>query len=149
MAHDARVALPGARPAGARHRRGCHAAPARAPRAIARAAWKRCPRVGARPRSTRGKLFCLREAFRAGIELERQDLLAELPQRAFDLVLCRNMAFTYFSDERARLALERLASRLRFGGAFVLGLHERLPASSAAFEPWPGCRAVFRLRAPV
>ena len=97
----------------------------------------------------RGKLFCLREGFRAGVELERQDLLAELPQRAFDLVLCRNMAFTYFSDERARLALERLASRLRFGGAFVLGLHERLPASSAAFEPWPGCRAVFRLRAPV
>jgi chemotaxis protein methyltransferase CheR len=92
----------------------------------------------------RGKLFCLRAEFRAGVELEPQDLLAELPQRPFDLVLCRNMAFTYFSDERARLALERLASRLRIGGALVLGLHERLPASGAAFEPWPGCRAVFR-----
>lgn len=29
----------------------------------------------------RGKLFCLRKGFRAGVELERQDLLAELPQR--------------------------------------------------------------------
>lgn len=97
----------------------------------------------------RGGLFCLREAFRAGVELEQQDLLGELPQRQFDLVLCRNVAFTYFSEERARLALERLASRLRFGGALVLGVHERLPAASAAFEPWPGCRAAFRLRTPV
>jgi chemotaxis protein methyltransferase CheR len=94
----------------------------------------------------RGKLFCLREAFRVGVELERQDLLGEFPQRQFDLILCRNVAFTYFSDDRARAALERLASRLRAGGALVVGVHEHLPASSARFEPWPGCRAVFRLR---
>ena len=94
----------------------------------------------------RGKLFCLRQDFRGGVELERQDLLGELPQRQFDLILCRNVAFTYFSGDRARAALERLASRLRLGGALVVGLHERLPASSDGFDPWPGCRAVFRLR---
>lgn len=79
-------------------------------------------------------------------ELERQDLLGALPQRQFDLILCRNVAFTYFSDDRARAALQRLASRLRVGGALVIGLHERLPGSSDGFDPWPGCRAVFRLR---
>jgi chemotaxis protein methyltransferase CheR len=95
----------------------------------------------------RGSLLCLREAFRAGVELERQHLLAVLPQRQFDLVLCRNLAFTYFDAGRARLALERLASRLRGGGALVVGIHERLPQPAAQFEPWPGCRAVYRRRA--
>ncbi len=93
----------------------------------------------------RGRLLCLRDAFRGGVELERQDLAAALPQRQFDLILCRNLAFTYFGAERARLALEHLASRLRSGGALVVGLHEHLPQPAAGFEPWPGCRGVFRL----
>ena len=92
----------------------------------------------------RGRQLCLREAFRGGVELERQDLAAEAPRRQFDLVLCRNLAFTYFDAERARFALEAIASRLRPGGALVIGLHEHLP--DGAFVPWPGCRAVFRLR---
>ena len=56
-----------------------------------------------------------------------------LPEREFDLVLCRNLAFTYFDAA---------------GGALVIGLHEQLPAPAAGFEPWPGCRAVFR-RSPL
>ena len=50
--------------------------------------------------------------------------------------------------ERAQLSLARLASRLRPGGALVIGLHEQLPQPAAAFEPWPGCRAIYRLRDP-
>ena len=96
----------------------------------------------------RGKLACLRAQFLDGIGLERQDLLAELPGRQFDLALCRNLAFTYFSAELARRALERIASRLRYDGALVIGIHEELPQAAAGFEPWPGCRAIFRLRAP-
>ncbi len=97
----------------------------------------------------RGQLHCLRERFREGVELARQDLLGALPERQFDLVLCRNVAFTYFSEARAQLALQRLASRLRQGGALVIGIHERLPAPAGAFDSWPGCRAIFRRRAPV
>jgi len=93
----------------------------------------------------RGRLWCLRGEFRPAVELAQQDLLADLPAREFDLVLCRNLAFTYFDDGGARRALERIASRLRPGGALVIGLHEHLPAPAEGFEPWPGCRAVFRL----
>jgi len=92
----------------------------------------------------RGEQYCLRDSYRANIELARQDLCAELPQRQFDLVFCRNLAFTYFSPDLARSALERIASRLRRGGALVIGLHERLPDPAAGFEPWPGCRSVLR-----
>jgi chemotaxis protein methyltransferase CheR len=92
---------------------------------------------------SRGRLWCLRESMRRSVAFARQDLLAELPEREFDLVLCRNVAFTYFDEAAARLALERIASRLRPGGALVVGIHEQLPASAPGFAPWPGCRAVF------
>jgi chemotaxis protein methyltransferase CheR len=92
----------------------------------------------------RGRLWRLRDEYRAPVELARQDLLVQAPERRFDLVLCRNLAFTYFDDEGARRALERIASGLRPGGALVIGLHEPLPAPGAGFEPWPGCRATWR-----
>lgn len=90
----------------------------------------------------RANLLCLREEYRRAVEFERQDLLSHLPQRRFDLVLCRNLAFTYFGSELARKALERLSSRLHTGGALVIGLHERLP-DGTHLHPWPGCRAVY------
>jgi chemotaxis protein methyltransferase CheR len=93
----------------------------------------------------RGDLFCLPESWRAGLRFERQDLLSELPQGSFDLVLCRNLAFTYFDAERARQALDRLTSRLRLGSALVVGIHERLPEPAARLEPWADCQAIFRL----
>jgi chemotaxis protein methyltransferase CheR len=92
----------------------------------------------------RGRLYCLRAALRRDVDLAHQDLLAELPEREFDLVLCRNLAFTYFDEAGARRALARISGRLRPGGALVLGIHEQLPASAAGFAPWVGCRAVLR-----
>jgi chemotaxis protein methyltransferase CheR len=96
---------------------------------------------------TSGRQFCLRDEYKGAVELERQDLGAELPRRQFDLILCRNLAFTYFDAERARIALEGIADRLRPGGALVVGVHECLPQPAAGFEPWPGCRAISRRRA--
>jgi chemotaxis protein methyltransferase CheR len=94
----------------------------------------------------RAKLFCLGANYRRGVEFERRDLLAEPPQREFDLVLCRNLAFTYFAPDPARAALERIAARLRPGGALVIGVHERLPPDAGALAPWQGCRAIWLRR---
>ena len=97
----------------------------------------------------RADLACVRQALRAGVEFGRRDLLAEPPQRSFDLVLCRNLAFTYFGPDLARRALDRIASRLNPGGALVIGVHERLPQDAGGFSTWPGCRAIFRFERPV
>ncbi|MGB7542797.1 MAG: protein-glutamate O-methyltransferase CheR [Burkholderiales bacterium] len=94
----------------------------------------------------RGELFCVRGQFRREVEFERRDLLAEPPQRAFDLIFCRNLALTYFGADLANAALRRIAGRLLPGGALVIGVHERLPPDAAGFAAWPGCRATFRLR---
>jgi chemotaxis protein methyltransferase CheR len=62
----------------------------------------------------------------------------------FDLVLCRNLAFTYFADDLQTEVGRRLARSLRPGGALVVGAHETPPPDE--LEPWlPAC-GVWRYR---
>jgi SAM-dependent methyltransferase len=79
----------------------------------------------------------------ARVTIAGHDLRDPSPDGPFDLVLCRNVAFTYLDDAAQRAVLDRLARALRPGGALVTGLHEAPPASRA-FAPWPGARAVHR-----
>src|SRR3990170_4508418 len=72
-----------------------------------------------------------------------KDLPADLPAGPFDLVLCRNLAFTYFDDELQRATLARLAARLRGGGALVIGRHEALPDNDD-FADWRADLGIFR-----
>jgi chemotaxis protein methyltransferase CheR len=84
----------------------------------------------------RGALWCLREGGREGVAFHLQDLRRERPEGRFDLVLCRNLAFTYFEDTLQRQVLARLTAALRPGGALVLGRHERLPEDASGLTPW-------------
>jgi len=88
--------------------------------------------------------YCLRERYRRAVEFEQQDLRDVTPSATFDLVLCRNLAFTYFAPEDRQRTLERLGTTLRPGGALVIGVHERLPSAVSWLSPWPGTRAIFR-----
>jgi chemotaxis protein methyltransferase CheR len=89
-------------------------------------------------------LYVLRAEYRRLVTLGRHDLRASPREGAFDLVLCRNVAFTYMANEPQRIVLGSLAGVLRPAGALVIGLHESLPSPAPEFEPWPGARAVFR-----
>jgi chemotaxis protein methyltransferase CheR len=72
------------------------------------------------------------------------DLRADPPTGSFDLVLCRNVAFTYFAPECPRDLLAKLAGALGRGGALVIGIHERLPEPAPELKLWLGVRGVFR-----
>jgi chemotaxis protein methyltransferase CheR len=72
--------------------------------------------------------LCLRERFRAAVELRCQDLRRTTPEGLFHLILCRNLAFTYFSEADQGAVALRLAARLLPGGALLIGARERLPA---------------------
>jgi chemotaxis protein methyltransferase CheR len=74
-----------------------------------------------------GNEWCVREAFRRGVSFERQDLRTGAPEGPFDIVLCRNLAFTYFDDSLQRRVAERILERLVPGGVLLLGAGERLP----------------------
>jgi chemotaxis protein methyltransferase CheR len=94
----------------------------------------------------RSGVYRVREEIRAGVVFERQDIGESLPGQHFGLILCRNLAFTYFAPELQAALAPRLIERLHHGGALVVGLHETLPAGLSEVEPWPGTRGIFRRR---
>jgi chemotaxis protein methyltransferase CheR len=91
--------------------------------------------------------YVVRPEQRARVAFAPHDLRDPAPDGPFDLVLCRNVAFTYLATEGQQHVLRHIAAALRPGGALVLGLHESRPEPSSDFEPWPRARAVFRRRA--
>ena len=93
-----------------------------------------------------GERFCLRGRFREGVTFLRQDLRTGLPERQFDLILCRNLAFTYFDTPIQQAMLARLCAHLQPGGALVIGRRESLPAGAGGLAPWPNAerQAIFR-----
>lgn len=87
---------------------------------------------------------CLKPEFREGLSFLRQDLRAQLPEGPFHLVLCRNVAFTYFAPPLQQQVLARLLERLVPGGLLVIGGHESLPESATGLERAAGPLPVFR-----
>jgi chemotaxis protein methyltransferase CheR len=71
--------------------------------------------------------YRLREEFRLGVQFRQQDIRKAMPSGPFDLILCRNLVFTYFEPDLQRAILRKLVKRLVPGGALVVGAHEALP----------------------
>jgi chemotaxis protein methyltransferase CheR len=81
----------------------------------------------------------LRDRFRARVRFSRHDARAVPPSGPFDLVLCRNLAFTYFDEPVQRQVAASLRGVLRTGGALVVGIHEQVPSGVAGFTPSSRC----------
>jgi chemotaxis protein methyltransferase CheR len=90
-----------------------------------------------------GPLFCVKPAYREGIEFLYQDLRTQAPTPLFDLILCRYVAFTYFAPALQQAVLARLIDRLLPHGYLAIGTHERLP-DSAMFTPQAGSPQIFK-----
>jgi chemotaxis protein methyltransferase CheR len=86
----------------------------------------------------RGDGYCLGDVWKACVELHHQDIRHEQPSGPFDLVLCRNLAFTYFDEPMQRRTVERLAERMPPAGYLVVGRHETLPAGAPFVSCAPG-----------
>lgn len=89
--------------------------------------------------------FCLRDEFREGVSVVRHDVRnGPVPEGQFDLVLCRNLAFTYFDAAGQRAAALGLLGALRAGGAMVVGKHEGPPDGVGGLEAWDAAARVYR-----
>ena len=86
--------------------------------------------------------YCLRSAYRTGIDIKRQDIRTALPDEAFDLIMCRNLVFTYFDESLQCKTLGRILSRLRDGGALVIGRRESLPEGDWGLVAWDGAEGL-------
>ncbi len=79
----------------------------------------------------RGKDWWLREDIRSMVHFQKMNLMEPtslLP--ACDLILCRNMAFTYFDERTQQAILARIRERLVEGGELMIGAHEKLPENT-------------------
>jgi chemotaxis protein methyltransferase CheR len=95
-----------------------------------------------------GPELCVKPRYRSGIVFVEQDVREAAPGERFHLVLCRNVAFTYFDEAAQRETLRRIEDRLVPGGALVLGGTESLPEGAARFEPWSARLRVYRRASP-
>lgn len=94
-----------------------------------------------------GSLFCVKPQHREGIDFLLQDLRSEAPALLFDLILCRNVAFTYFAPPLQEQVLARVLAQLLPDGYLVIGAHERLPGDKAPLTPMAGAPQIFLKRA--
>ncbi len=76
----------------------------------------------------RDEHYCLRTKYRGAVQFHQQDIRFDLPVGPFDLILCRNLVFTYFEEALQQQILQQLSDRLAPTGWLILGVHEQLPA---------------------
>ncbi len=81
-----------------------------------------------------GTVYRLAPALTAGVRFVRRDFMREPLPAPLDLILCRNVAFTYLGAARQRAMAERFAAALRPGGYLMIGGGERLPAATGGLE---------------
>jgi chemotaxis protein methyltransferase CheR len=91
-----------------------------------------------------GEWYVIRSAYRKRVEFHIQDIRTRTPDGPFDLVLCRNLAFTYFDQPAQVETLERLLTTLRPRGALLIGIKEALPEGAVGVEEWVGEVGVYR-----
>jgi chemotaxis protein methyltransferase CheR len=88
--------------------------------------------------------LCLRPPFRDAVRLVQQDIRRDMPAGSFDLVLCRNLVFTYFEPALQVVLLQRMLRVMRPGGVLVLGGHEALPPGDWPLERPHGALPIHR-----
>jgi chemotaxis protein methyltransferase CheR len=90
-----------------------------------------------------GDVACVRATIRDAVRFEERDIRTFTPSEPQALVLCRNVAFTYFDESVQRGFLERVGTILAPGGLLVIGGHEQLPPSD--FHPAHASPHVFAI----
>jgi chemotaxis protein methyltransferase CheR len=93
---------------------------------------------------TSGEELCVKDEYRSAVTFVLQNLRERVPDGTFHLILCRNLAFTYFDEISQGEILRRLTDKLTPGGALIIGKGESLPNGQWAIEPWSLPMGIYR-----
>jgi len=88
--------------------------------------------------------YCLKPEYRRDINFLEQDIRQQQPKGHFDLVLCRNLVFTYFDEALQLELLRHIVGAMHDGAALVLGVHEQLPKRAQELSIWFDKQRVYR-----
>ena len=92
----------------------------------------------------KGKTYVLAQDMKADIVWRCHNLLSDLPDSGFHMVLLRNSILTYLKDERKVPILERIIRGIVNGGFLVIGEGERIPPAVKELEPYGHHLYIFR-----
>jgi chemotaxis protein methyltransferase CheR len=87
--------------------------------------------------------YCLQPAFKRAVLFVEHDVRGPVPATAQQLILCRNLVYTYYDEDLQREITQRLVDALQPGGLLVVGSHETLPADVPGFMPLSCNRAIY------
>lgn len=94
-----------------------------------------------------GEMFRIAPEVRAMVQFRHHNLLdGTATLGRFDLIFCRNVLI-YFDPATKAKTLEGVAGCLNPDASLILGSAETVVGLAGAFEPTPGLRGVFRLKA--
>lgn len=88
--------------------------------------------------------YRIKEDFKESVQFQAQDIRYEAPEKEFDIILCRNLVFTYFEDSLQKAILSKLTNRLRNHGFLIIGTHERLPAMISEIELYDNNDSIYQ-----
>jgi len=88
--------------------------------------------------------YCLKPEYKRNIEFLKQDIRRELPVGSFDLILCRNLVFTYFDDAHQLKVLSRIVAAMHDDAALMIGAHEKLPEGAEGLLNWFDKQRIYR-----
>jgi chemotaxis methyl-accepting protein methylase len=71
--------------------------------------------------------YILDRSIRESVEFKKHDVLHDGAFSGMDIILCRNLAFTYFSKECQMSVLKKMAVSLKENGHLIIGRDEFLP----------------------
>ncbi|MFA8435075.1 MAG: protein-glutamate O-methyltransferase CheR [Marinifilaceae bacterium] len=91
-----------------------------------------------------GEAFRLKDSFRENVLFLQQNIQKERPEGLFDLILCRNLVFTYFEEALQCKIMKGMLAKLKTGGILVIGGSEMLPQKYFELIPLEGSRGIFR-----
>lgn len=83
--------------------------------------------------------FQIKKLFQKDIQFVEQDIRMDMPEGEFELILCRNLVFTYFQEYLQLEIFHRMMTRLIPGGFFIIGIHESLPEGQDILIPFGKC----------
>lgn len=88
-----------------------------------------------------GHHFEIRAFLKKGIDWQVQDIFADPPGAAFDLIFLRNNLLTYYKEHKKNEGLRKVVKALAPDGRLIVGSHEKMPAGVFNFErnksiPW-------------
>jgi chemotaxis protein methyltransferase CheR len=87
--------------------------------------------------------FQLREEYKRTVKFERRNVRQPYRNDCFHIILCRNLAFTYFSTALQSRILNAFHSCLRDGGILAIGAQETLPLRQTQFTQAPMSKCLY------